>query len=341
MKTVNSISGGRSSADMAYNNPADYELFSVVCIDDHNANNKFWKKNPELRLRISDKLQKYNPEYGEFISTAEHPQTLVAMLELEQRLGREIIWLRGMSFETLIQTFRLIPNRYKRVCTTEFKIRPIYDFVKKHIGEKVDMRIGFRYDEFDRIPKQFFSFKKPKQKKITNQIDLFQHLDKIIKIKPKHHHTIDYFLNQISESSRSVVEKVFDLENVMQRYHNNDIFIKKNQPSFFENNDWRVLSYPSVEQKVHHKMVVDSMNRLNIEFPEDSNCQMCFWKQENQLRRNFDTFEPLMLWAGVQEAIQGNTFKDNISLLDIRKLGLQTQFQFGGGSGCSSAHCTD
>lgn len=37
MKTVTSISGGRSSAYMAVNFPTDVNIFALVCIDAHNA----------------------------------------------------------------------------------------------------------------------------------------------------------------------------------------------------------------------------------------------------------------------------------------------------------------
>lgn len=34
MKTVNSISGGKTSAYLAKHYPADYDIFSLVCIKD-------------------------------------------------------------------------------------------------------------------------------------------------------------------------------------------------------------------------------------------------------------------------------------------------------------------
>jgi len=36
MKTVNSLSGGKTSAYLAAHFPADLDVFALVCIDDHN-----------------------------------------------------------------------------------------------------------------------------------------------------------------------------------------------------------------------------------------------------------------------------------------------------------------
>ena len=46
-----------------------------------------------------------------------------------------------------------------RFCTTEMKMRPIWDWWFKHIGEKVKMGIGFRFDEMERAERLSTSFK--------------------------------------------------------------------------------------------------------------------------------------------------------------------------------------
>lgn len=98
MKTVNSISGGKTSAYIAVHYPADYEVFSLVCIDDKNCK----PKDTLINTYVNLKLEKFAPEYGEFIATAEDDKTLYAMMDLEQILGREIVWVRGkgMIFKT-------------------------------------------------------------------------------------------------------------------------------------------------------------------------------------------------------------------------------------------------
>jgi len=105
---------------------------------------------------------------------------------------------------------------------------------------------------------------------------------------------------------------------------------------------WRNGSFPLIENGIIHPDVINFWKPYsNFIFPEDSNCQMCFWKQGQQLRKNFDTNPSIMKWASVQEVIQGNTFKKEMSLLQVAKIGLQLDFMFGTGSGCSAGMCTD
>lgn len=69
MKTINSLSGGKTSSFMAVHYPADYNLFSLVCIDDL----KCQPKDKSIIKMVNDKLDKngFIKEYGEFIATAE------------------------------------------------------------------------------------------------------------------------------------------------------------------------------------------------------------------------------------------------------------------------------
>ena len=61
MKTINSLSGGKTSSYMAINFPADYEIFSLVTIDDVRCK----PKDNSLVKFVSNKIDK------EFIATAE------------------------------------------------------------------------------------------------------------------------------------------------------------------------------------------------------------------------------------------------------------------------------
>ena len=150
MKTVNSISGGKTSAYMAVHYPADYEVFALVTIDDKNCQ----PKDKALIKIVSDKIGK------EFIATAESDLTLKAVIDLEQKIGKEIIWLTGRSFDKMIKhKGGGLPNQEWRFCTTEMKIRPIWDWWFKNIGEVVKMGIGFRYDEKERAERLTTSFK--------------------------------------------------------------------------------------------------------------------------------------------------------------------------------------
>ncbi|MNT73995.1 hypothetical protein D3C72_2127630 [compost metagenome] len=96
-----------------------------------------------------------------------------------------------------------------------------------------------------------------------------------------------------------------------------------------------------VEDKVIHYHIQEFWKDKDIIFPDDSNCLNCFWKQEQQLRKNFDTHPPIMYWAAIQEVLRGHTFKDNNDLLRISKMGIQLDFIFGTGSGCQAGFCTN
>ena len=85
MKTVNSLSGGKTSSYMAANYPADLELFALVCIDDHNAGKGIDKKIMQL---ANDKLSRFCSHHKEFVATSEDPIILRTMLDLEQQIGK-------------------------------------------------------------------------------------------------------------------------------------------------------------------------------------------------------------------------------------------------------------
>lgn len=138
--TVNSLSGGKTSSYMAYHHPADLEIFACICIDDPLCS----PKDPIVMKYALDKLN------GNFIATAERPATLKVMMDLEQLLGREIKWVRGISFDEVIDKNSSLPSWNRRFCTTIMKILPIFEYCyARH--EHVEMRIGFRGDELDRI----------------------------------------------------------------------------------------------------------------------------------------------------------------------------------------------
>lgn len=158
MITVNSISGGKTSSFLAANYPADYNVFSLVCLNDVACR----PKDPSLIQYVNAKLEKYTPQYGEFIATAEDDQTLVVMRDLEQYLGREITWVRGDNYDDVIDggTQAFLPSWARRYCTEKTKLLPIFLWWFFNIGEAVNMRIGFRADEFMRM-ERFFNNSNP------------------------------------------------------------------------------------------------------------------------------------------------------------------------------------
>jgi len=144
MKTVNSISGGKTSAYLAKHFPADIELFSLVRIEDKN---NLWMKGKDEKTRqlISDKLG------FEFIGTAEMDEIIYTILDLEQFIGREIKWVTGPTFEQVIKNHNnYLPNMMARFCTTDMKIIPMFNYLKENTDLPVEMRLGLRPNELNR-----------------------------------------------------------------------------------------------------------------------------------------------------------------------------------------------
>jgi hypothetical protein len=140
MKTITSISGGKTSAYLAKHYPTDYNIFSLVRIDDHRCR----PKDNSIVKYASDKIGM------DFIATAESDKTLYVMRDLEQLLGKEIIWVTGDSFDQLIRKRKALPNIMQRFCTTDMKMFPIAEWWFREICEKIQMQVGFRYDEKER-----------------------------------------------------------------------------------------------------------------------------------------------------------------------------------------------
>ena len=139
MKTVNSLSGGKTSSYIAANYPADYDVFSLVRIEDKNA----MFPDKKIRKEIEDRIQ------APFIGTAEDDMIVYTMLDLEQFIGRKITWVTGKTFDkiTTRKDKVYLPNKVQRFCTVEMKIEPMFYWWAKHIGEPIEMRIGFRANE--------------------------------------------------------------------------------------------------------------------------------------------------------------------------------------------------
>jgi hypothetical protein len=139
MKTMNSLSGGKTSSYVAVKYPADYNVFALVTTRDNDC--KFPDK--KLRQKVSDKIGK------EFIGTLEEDMIVYTMFDLEQYIGKEISWVVGECFDDIIikGENRYLPNVTQRFCTTELKLKPIYNWWKKNIKEVVRVRIGYRANE--------------------------------------------------------------------------------------------------------------------------------------------------------------------------------------------------
>jgi hypothetical protein len=270
MKTISSLSGGKTSSYMAKHYLADYNIFSLVRIEAQYCK----PKDKSIVKYVSDKIGM------DFIATAESDKTLYVMRDLEQLIGENIIWVTGVTFEELIKSKKALPNMMQRFCTTELKMMPIGYWWLNNINEKVLMQIGFRYDEIER------------HLKFTNDIKL----------------------------------KVGKHENGKNRW---------------KTFDWRVGKFPLIEDKITNYQVNNWAKTININFPPDSNCVGCFWKNVMQLRKNFEDEPQKMRWFLEMEKLINRRWKSKITYEQIGKIFLQQEFNFGTGAGCNAGYCTD
>jgi hypothetical protein len=139
MKTVNSISGGKTSAYIAANYKADFNVFSLVRTNDRAC----IYPDKKVRQIVSDKLGL------EFIGTLEMDPIIKTILELEQFIGQKIDWVTGPTFEEITKRGdkTYLPSVIRRFCTDELKLEPIKKWWLNNIGEVVEMRIGYRANE--------------------------------------------------------------------------------------------------------------------------------------------------------------------------------------------------
>ena len=138
MKTVNSLSGGKTSSYIAANYPADYNVFSLVRTSDK----KCMFPDAKIRQQVSDRLG------TEFIGTLEDDTIIYTMLDLEQFIGSKIDWVTGKTFDEVIDKGGgTLPDPMRRYCTTEMKMKPMFEWWRNNINIPCEFRLGFRANE--------------------------------------------------------------------------------------------------------------------------------------------------------------------------------------------------
>ena len=137
MKTVNSLSGGKTSSYIAANYPADYDVFALVRTDDKNC---MYPDN-KLRQEVEDRIQ------APFIGTLEDDTIIHTMLDLEQYIGRKITWVTGNTFDDVISTAGTLPDPLRRYCTTQMKMQPMFEWWRSELNIPCEFRLGFRANE--------------------------------------------------------------------------------------------------------------------------------------------------------------------------------------------------
>lgn len=147
MTTVNSISGGKTSAYIAANYRADYNVFALVRTSDK----RCLFPDAKLRQMVSDRLG------VEFIGTLEEDVIINTIFDLEQFIGQEVHWVTGRTFDEVVirGTKKYLPNVTQRFCTSEMKLQPLFDWWDRNFDEPVEMRIGYRANETSRAVKMY------------------------------------------------------------------------------------------------------------------------------------------------------------------------------------------
>jgi len=164
MLTVNSISGGATSAYMAVHYPADYNIFCLVCTDQPD----IAPKDPGLRREAQQRVPG-------FIASRELDHTLKLVLDLEQLIQKPIVWLTAkqgqneprsmdadqswlpklLTYDRLVATKGTLPNKNARFCTEELKLLATIWWRYLNLPtEPIVMNVGLRADEESRVLKR-------------------------------------------------------------------------------------------------------------------------------------------------------------------------------------------
>ncbi len=83
-------------------------------------------------------------------------------------IGKEITWVRGVSFDQLIKQKKALPTKHNgigRICTTWLKVAPAFEFWLKYNNnnEKWGFNVGYRLDEQERKNEFLTTWKYPYQ----------------------------------------------------------------------------------------------------------------------------------------------------------------------------------
>jgi len=278
MKTMNSLSGGKTSSYVAVKYPADYNVFALVTTRDNDC--KFPDK--KLRQKVSDKIGK------EFIGTLEEDMIVYTMFDLEQYIGKEINWVAGESFDDLIiNRNQYLPNVTQRFCTTELKLKPIFNWWKKNIKEVVKVRIGYRANEGRR--------------------------------------------------ANNMIKRTNANGNIEMK----DIVGKRKTQNKWANIEWQKPEFPLINDNIYKDEIELFWNHKEVRFAYMNNCVGCFHRNEMLLKLMSDKHPNKFEWFINQEYNENkkNTFKKNVTYLDIKKTKLQYQLFESDFTDCDSGYC--
>lgn len=110
----------------------------------------------------------------------EHPKTYKFINDFEAYEGIKVhratytnAKAPGMSgFDAMVQSKVYLPNKMKRICTTELKVITARRYLRPLIGMKFEQHIGFRFDEKQRILRFRPTYKQSVPKFVLNELGI-------------------------------------------------------------------------------------------------------------------------------------------------------------------------
>ncbi|QBQ73993.1 hypothetical protein kac68v162_gp145 [Nodularia phage vB_NspS-kac68v162] len=274
--TVSSLSGGRTSSYMAIHYPTDVNLFAVVLTDDHLSVPRDKGLEREMIRRIPH-----------FKASRELDETLKVVLALEQKLGKEIKFLASdRTFDDVIRAKNALPNRRTRFCTIEMKLKPIFEWCYLNllnptlgdtsltINNVVEMNIGFRWDEAQRV---------------------FRNLGASYSSETK---SLDWSTSGGCEP--------------LDFSHKCDIAgTFKGKHRWIKSADWRFKQFPLYTDRVTQSDVRAFWDKHPpFIFPEVSNCDYCFFHRTEEMEKQFKANPIRYFWWNDKEREMHRTFGD-------------------------------
>lgn len=265
MKSVTSLSGGKSSAYMAIHWPTDYTLFACVLTDD-----------PAMAPKDPGVLRECQRRIPCFVGSAEVELTLLNVLKLEEMMGREVTWVNAwqgqtraswiaddgwlpapLTFDQVIRHRGGLPDKTKRWCTDELKVQAIWwhthNWILSDPDDLVWMHIGYRADEQHRWQKL--------RRCEANRIHYPTHCPIDARDKrAKHRHRI---------------------------------------------HEWRIPHCPMIEAGVDRLDVMKFWANQGWQWPLVSNCAHCFYHNDIELQHVNDRYPAHIDWAIQMEHERG------------------------------------
>ena len=286
MKTVNSLSGGKSSSYIAANYPADYNVFALVRTNDKSC------EYPDKKIRqiVSDKIGQ------EFIGTLEQDNIIKIMLDLEQFIGKEITWLSPKTFDEIINGEwnkgkngkHYLPNIMTRYCTSKMKMEPIFEWWQNEINEVIEMRIGFRSTEMNRAKRIIEKLNKNGvdemkaivgKRKTQNKWGMVEWRIPTFPLIPDNINNTDIFNYWKNNKAVSFEEGYFN--NCVGCFHRNPIFLNKMAQEHKNKMEWfaniEEQNAPNTFKKdCTYKEILEYKPQIELSFEDFDDCDSGF-----------------------------------------------------------------